>query len=33
LASLIAPLTGVVDAINSDLTLVGLGILWAQRNK
>jgi type III pantothenate kinase len=33
LASLIAPLTGVVDAINPDLTLLGLGILWAQRNK
>jgi len=33
LASLIAPLAGVVDAINPDLTLLGLGILWAQRNK
>ncbi len=32
LASLVAPLTGVVDVINPDLTLLGLALIWQQTN-
>jgi len=31
LAHLIAPLTGVIDEINPDLTLLGLAIVWQQQ--
>ncbi|GBC98159.1 Type III pantothenate kinase [bacterium HR17] len=31
LAPLIAPMTGVVDAINPDLTLLGLALIWQQQ--
>jgi type III pantothenate kinase len=31
LAHLIAPLTGVIDEINPELTLLGLAIIWQQQ--